>query len=703
MKKVLLPATLLSMLPVHAPSAATPDATLTRDVTLTPVVVSAESTNDNGYPQFSTSSGTHTPIDKLDLPFSVQTVSQQVIDDQGAYRLEDALKNISSTQSVDSYVAYEGVLSRGFDASTYVNGHKVYFLTLPLSNAERVDIVKGAAAMQAGRIDPGGMVNVITRQPMTKQMMSIDQELGSNDFVRTTTDINVPLSDDKRWLFRLTGERLDENSFIDYVFKERSILSPTLAWATDKTRVTLAYEYRDEEVPATPGIPFKGDRPAKVDRDSYYGEPGLNEHFRVNTFSIDIEQALTDSLQLKTGHAVWKGDYEYAGIYQNTLDEDGHTLHRGFGLASDFDKRDTENTFAELTQSFKFHTVSQQLTVGVDHLKRDYRYNWYDAYDLPDTDLYHPVYGQFDHNEYIHADPTSFAMLKDISHGLYIQNFVTFSESWQLLAGGRNDKTSVSNGYTDTSLQDAEIAGELGKSEESVNSTQVGIVYHVNDTTSLYASHAKSFGTNNGINDEGIAFDPEIGVQQEVGYKKLLPGDTWFSVALFQLEKQNVLTADPNNPELSRAIGKQRSEGIELDAAGNMTERLRFMASAALLDTAVTEDNYDPSTEGNAFASVPDKSASGWLVYQINTPWEAGGGIFAANAREANIENTYSIPGYVRADLYAAYRFSLDGAKLKAQINLNNAFDKIYFSSAGWEGAHYGEPRTLIGSVRAQF
>lgn len=110
-----------------------------------------------------TATKTDTPLNEI--PFSIQVVPKQVIQDQQAYRLEDVIKNVSGMQSqpVPYSFSYETLQSRGFKSEPFRDGTRVMFLTVPLANAERVEVLKGSAAIQYGRVEPGGMVNVVTK------------------------------------------------------------------------------------------------------------------------------------------------------------------------------------------------------------------------------------------------------------------------------------------------------------------------------------------------------------------------------------------------------------------------------------------------------------------------------------------------------------------------------------------------------------
>lgn len=128
-----------------------------------PIQILAKSVDEYAVSNASTAMKTDTPI--IDTPFSIQVVSEDVMQDQQAYRLEDVIKNVSNTQSLPSIYssAYENIQSRGFKSEPFRDGKRIMWLTLPIANAERVEVLKGSAAIQYGRVEPGGMINVISK------------------------------------------------------------------------------------------------------------------------------------------------------------------------------------------------------------------------------------------------------------------------------------------------------------------------------------------------------------------------------------------------------------------------------------------------------------------------------------------------------------------------------------------------------------
>lgn len=278
-----------------------------------------------------------------------------------------------------------------------------------------------------------------------------------------------------------------------------------------------------------------------------------------------------------------------------------------------------------------------------------------------------------------------------------------------VLVGGRYDWAQLSRGFSSNSLAEAKDKAE--KPDDTQFSPRVGVLYRVRPWLSVYGSYSKSFGISYGRPAPGKPpFPPEEATQYEVGLKTSFWGGRVSStVAMYQITKTNIKTQDPNNPHFSVNTGEARSRGIELDIAGQITDRLDIIASYAYTNTEVTHDNN--GFEGNRLPNVPKHSGSFWFTYELPRQFSVGPGVFTigsglfwATDKAGDIANTFELPGYVRWDLMAAYSFNLEGIHMQAQLNVNNVLDERYFAHAGSRnGLKPAAPRTVIGSLRVRF
>lgn len=234
-------------------------------------------------------------------------------------------------------------------------------------------------------------------------------------------------------------------------------------------------------------------------------------------------------------------------------------------------------------------------------------------------------------------------------------------------------------------------------------SPRIGLVYQPSKTVSLYASYSNSFRQAEGFKADGGAFEPTRGTQYEVGVKSdFLDGRLSTTLAAYHLTKTNILTEDPNDPAFSVQTGEVRSQGIELDIAGEILPGWKVIASYAYTNAEVTKDNVIPV--GNKLRSVPTNQASLWTTYEMQKGnlrgLGFGLGLFYVGERQGDFDNSFQVDGYLRTDAALFYR--RDG--FKAGINITNLFDTDYVSfSERRTAVQRGAPFTIISSISWEF
>ncbi|MEQ1486790.1 TonB-dependent receptor, partial [Methyloglobulus sp.] len=250
-------------------------------VMLEKVTVEADSAYDPEYyadpynkdyviPNATAGTKTDTPI--METPLNVQVISKQVLKDQQVIRLSDSLKNVSGVVTRTNATSgnssagvlggtQQGIFLRGFESQTFFrNGFRLQqgSASKGLANVESVEVLKGPAAILYGQVEPGGMVNVITKQPLATPYYGFTQQFGSYDLYRTTLDATGPITKNKDLLYRVNMSYENSGSFRDLVDKEDVFLAPVFKWAiSPQTQVTFEMEYNHQHQGTDNGfIPF---------------------------------------------------------------------------------------------------------------------------------------------------------------------------------------------------------------------------------------------------------------------------------------------------------------------------------------------------------------------------------------------------------------------------------------------------------------
>jgi iron complex outermembrane receptor protein len=293
--------------------------------------------------------------------------------------------------------------------------------------------------------------------------------------------------------------------------------------------------------------------------------------------------------------------------------------------------------------------------------------------------------------------------------GVYFQDQITLWDKLHILGGGRQDWVNLSNINNDFS------GFSTGKQSEGGFSPRVGVLYDIVPGLSTYGNWSQTFGANNGRDANGNMLAPEIGEQYEGGFKGL-----WFNgrlngtLAFYHINKQNILTRDLNfpNSQVFRTIGEQRSRGIELDIAGQVTDNISLIGNYAYTDARITKDGF--GDQGNHVQGVAEHSSRIWLKYEMPTNSDFkglsfGGGPYISGKRAGDNGNTFDLPGFVRLDAFVSYRTQIGKSALTTQLNVKNLLDHTYYDSADTSytspnvAIAPGQPLTIMGSVKLEF
>jgi len=673
-----------------------------------PILVRGEQAT-TGYKAERTTSATKTDTPLLDIPQSIQIIPRQVIEDQSVVRLRDAVRNVSGTTGADSSfsVFADEINIRGFDArENYVkNGLRRPAIGIGASlshdtaNIEQIEVIKGPASVLYGQLAPGGIINIVTKQPLAEPLYAGELTAGSYNFFRVAGDLSGPLNDKKTVLYRLNGAYEYSEAFLDFFDRNRFLIAPVVTMRlTPRTTLTLEGEYLQDRTPYYAGIPAVGTVLPNINGDiplsRWPGDPPFDELERRSAeIGYRFEHRFNRHLLLRNAFRAVFFRRDDTSLIPLALRRDQRTLTRGLFV----NEGEIEDYLLQTEVVVDFTTGSLIHTVLVGFELRHNNRTDDSLFDdsFPSIDLFNPTYFNTFSSDLPFDRFTSEANLA----GVYVQDQITLWKYLKLLAGVRFDyveqetrSTFGDTGETDRSSQD-----------DTAFSPRVGIVYRPITPLAVYASFSRSFEPQTGITADGTP-EPEEGTQYEVGIKgEFLEGRMLATLALYHLTKENILTEDPDDPRFSRAIGEQRSRGIELDIAGEILPGWSVIASYAFTDAEITEDFS--GNEGNRPENVAQHSASLWSIYRFQygtlQGLGFGAGIFYVGERQGDLENTFELPDYVRTDVTVLYepRFL---PNVKARLTVQNLFDVEYFEGSTGD-VLVGAPVTVLGTIGMRF
>jgi iron complex outermembrane receptor protein len=677
-------------------------------------------------------SGTKTDTPIMETPLNVQVVSKQVLKDQQVIGLNQALSNVSGVVTAPrDGVNGNNFYLRGFATSTYFrNGFRIDnvaqtsmdFNDRQFANVESIEVLKGSSAILYGRVEPGGMVNVITKQPLATPYFSLNQQFGSYNTYRTSIDSTGPITHDDALLYRVNMSYQNQGNFRDYVNYENFFLAPILKWnISSQTQATLEMEYQHGTAVQNTGLaPALNGQLINIPYNrNYYDPSGLNI---VDSYFIGFNWSHQFNNDWSIKHRVQVNKNDTATNHVQTAPQIGEIggvpvfqpTSQG-GSSSN----DTYSTGIDLTGHFNTGILKHKLLFGGDY----YRYSLDQIsinQGVTGVNLLNPVYpGMF-----ISApDPTqNFAAQNQVdNYGVYLQDQIELPFHIHLLGGMRYQY--IHDNYK---FQDPGYSVDQTTILTAVAITpRAGLLWQPQSWLSVYGNYTEGFGVNSGVMAGGNPVPPTSAKQYEIGAKtEFFDGRLRASFAYYELSKTNIGTPNPNADlallGYSVVTGEARSRGPELDIQGEILPGWNVLGNYTNTDATVTKSNN--GDVGNRFYNVPRNMGKIWSVYEVQQGdakgLKLGGGVTMQDTLIGGFAGyTQPISGYATVSLMSGYSLKVGKAKISAQLNVENLLDKHYYtggvnylnvipptaSGYNYTFMSYGMPRTLMGSINIQY
>ena len=628
----------------------------------------------------------------LETPQTVNVVPAQVLRDQQPRNLDDALANVSGiTQANTLGSTQDAVMLRGFgdnrNGSIMRDGMPLVQGRALNATAERVEVLKGPSSLLYGIQDPGGVVNIVSKKPQLVQSTSLtvrgstfgNGKNGSGGNLDTTGPIG-----DSGLAYRLIVDHEDEDYWRNFGTHRESMIAPSLAWYGDTTKVVFAYEHREFLSPFDRGtaIDPKTNHPLDIPATRRLDEPFNNMEGRSDLYRFEADHELNDDWTAHVGYSWNRETYDASQVRVTSVNTNG-TLTRSMDGTRGALTTDRFAT-ASLEGKVKLGGMQHDLVFGLDdEYRKIYRAELIRQAQRSAFSYVNPVYGNDVQGTTVSAkDSAQTDLLR--SDSLFLQDAIHLTDQWILVAGARYQ---MYDQYAGKGVPFK--ANTDGNGQKWV--PRAGLVYRYTDELSFYGSYTESFKPNSTIaalNDGSVLqgnLQPEESKAWELGTKLDMPGRITASAALFDITKRNVLVSDSSSGETVYSVaGEVRSRGLELDASGQLSERWSLIGSYAYTDAEVTQD---PALQGKRLQNVAKHTGSLSAVYDVGSllggdDLRVGAGARYVGQREGDANNSFNLPGYTVADVFASYNTKIEGQKVKFQLNVKNLFDRTYYTSA---------------------
>ncbi|MDN5124827.1 TonB-dependent siderophore receptor [Aliarcobacter butzleri] len=659
------------------------------------------STQNDNYYKTKSQSATKTDTPVRETPQSVQVVSNEIIKELNAVKIEDVLDYTSGVSRQNNFAGmWDNFSIRGFAGnentgmSLLKNGfadNRGYNAPRDTANIESIEFLKGPSGSLYGNSEPGGTINIVTKQPKFTSEHSIKTDVGSYDFYRMALDSTAPINDNLAYRLNVATEK--KGSFRDHIESQRYVIAPSLLYSiNDDTFVSYIGEFIEQKAPFDRGIALI-DGKNVMNPKNFLGNPDDGDITLKNqTHQLKLEHYFSDSWSSRMGVAYKNNSLKGFGsevtpATKITTDSINlRTRYRDYSsddiqfqadLQNVTDIKDVTNTLLFGVETYRFEQDSilytNKDTVRVDNIRSN------PTYTVLKTGL-----GSLSTDKYEEQKGVA----------LFVQDEVAYKD-FRFLTGLRYDEVRMDNvNHLDSSSV---------KQNDYAVSPRVGITYLIDDMWSVYTTSGTSFRPNTGTDIDGKTFEPEKSVSIETGLKfESEDKKTGGTLSLYQIQKKNVLMTDPNDPDEKRAAGKVRSKGIEFDFNGKITDNIKANFNYTYTDAKVVEDS---TYEGKELLNIPKHTSSVLLMWEdtlsLNSSYGIGTGVTYVGRKAGNVNNDFYLPDYTTAKIVSYYKVNKE---LNFSLNIDNLFDKEYIASSydrSW--LTVGNPRTATLSMTYKF
>lgn len=699
----------------------------------------------------------------IDTPKTVNVIPQEVIQQTGSTTLTDALRlspGITMGSGEGGNPSGDRPFIRGNDSqsSIYVDGVRdIAAGSREMFNIETVEVIKGADSAYGGRGGAGGSINMATKAPGKENFFNADLSAGNANYKRGTIDINRVLNDTTA--IRLNAMAHDADiPGREGPTNKRWGIAPSITFGLGTPdQLTLSYQHLDIDNIPDGGVPYyynKTTVPASTsdltlrpdnggNRNNWYGLTARDKYKENgDRFSANYEHKFSDTNKLRNTLR-WSGStQDYAWTQPD--DSQGNVANGQVWrrLNSRYAKTYSLQNATELTGKADTGSVKHSFALGLELATERSKVDSYSMVDANGKPIANSNQCTASGSPYMCTslsnpngnDPwtgslvraNSWTNYKSDTVSLYGFDTVTLTPEWIVNGGLRLDhyNTSVTNTKNI----------EYERNDNLLN-YQLGVVYKLAPNGSIYANVGSSSTPGNstlGQGLEGQTIDPTSGRtpvsnadllkpqktrSYEIGTKwDLLDQRLGVTAALFRNETSNALVIDPTGGTASM-VGKKSVNGLELGLTGRVTKEVDVFAGYTYMDSEQSEIGTVTSGAlagrpaagtGMAFPNTPKHSLSLWVNYRPDAKLSLGFGAFGQSEAVGGYGYTTdghlvtrAIPGYMRFDAMASYKFTKN---LALQLNIQNLTNKQYYAST--YSTHYATPgygRSVIATLQARF
>ena len=649
-----------------------------------------------------------------ETPQSITVITRQHMDDFGLNAIDDVMRHTPGI-TVSTYDSERtNYFARGFSIenfqydgiptlrnSAYSSGQTLTDMAI----YDRVEILKGATGLLTGAGAPGATLNLIRKKPTRDFKASIELGAGSWDNYRSQVDVSGPLTDSGNIRGRAVAAYQDKHSFMERYQRKTSVYFGSLeADLDDDTLLTVGFDYQNND-PQSSG--WSGSRPL----------------FNTNGDRIDVKRSYNNGAKWSRWEQYNRGAFAtlersfangWVAKAQVTHQLSGYDAPLGSiqsapspdtGLSTVYANKFTGLTRANsadvyLSGPFSLLGREHELVVGASASNSHWKGKDYGSPTHANGKVVD--FWNFDGNfaEPDWGAPTYINDLTTRQSAGYMTSRLSLADPLNLFLGGR-----VAN-YKLRGTDDSTETGRLVP--------YAGVTYDLNENFTAYASYTDIFMPESYNRDRNNKLlEPSEGKNYEGGIKgEFFNGRLNTSLAYFEVHQSHRAEPDaeynaaPTNPSVGYA-----SKGIEAKTKGFEAEMSGELAPGWQAQAGYTHKIIRDESGKKVSTWEPQDQLSFYTTYKLKGPLDrltVGGGARWQSRSWQELYNRYKSKNeefaqeaYWLVDVMARYQVT---ENLSATLNLNNAFDKKYYTNIGfYNTAYYGDPRNVMLTTRWSF
>jgi iron complex outermembrane recepter protein len=548
---------------------------------------------------------------------------------------------------------------------------------------ERIEFVKGPAGFMIGNSEPGGLVNIITKQPTRQRIREVEIGAGSYNLWRTSIDLGGAFSEKSKFSYRLAAGAQRQNGMVDFTKANRYFISPSLRYNfKEKTYIQAEFNRMGGYSlnGTAPTIPSVNNQLFALPNNFAVSDPNIEGLKTFDNYSrISFVHQFTNGWRINAQTAYINGLYGGDAMYMTGFNETQDTIYRGYN------KTDWRNNLKS-AQVFVDGTIQQgkkiehKILAGLDFGHTAVATNYGILIDSTGKGLPLAVNNP---SYFISPDSLKNLSFDDPSNwgsqwlSLYVQDHIKINSKWIVTLAGRANISKAWASYDNNTVRDFVITPRLG------------FTYLFNKNTSAFVVYDECYIPQTGRKEDNTAAQPLTGSNKEIGFKSLLlKNKLSFTISAYQTTKNNILVQNPNTG-LYVERGQITAKGIEADLTGTLSKHITVNANFTYTDARITQD-ANPEIVGIANQGTPTLSSNILLRYKVAQGVMKGlsAGVGASYmGRKGGIwpewndpkDRDKQTPAYWLFDCNVGYetrRFTL-------MLNVFNLFNKQYISS-GW-------------------